>query len=108
MAPPHVFGMWQRLHLHSARKYRRYAWRTQKNLGSKNKAWRFVTKLLAPRCGVPTRNPADGARLALDQTGGVGVLYTGFSGLMQKFIKNNSKGKRTTVQEVVPVPSKPA
>ena len=60
------------------------------------------------RCICADEKERQGRPLALDQTIAVGVLYTGFSGLMQKFIKNNSKGKRTTVQEVVPVPSKPA
>ncbi|MCY0914100.1 hypothetical protein [Massilia antarctica] len=71
--------------------------RTKRGVSSLH--WRAAGLLRAPqaaiRCACADEKSTDGARLALDQTRDVGVLYTDFSGLMQKFIKNNSKPAKT-------------
>ncbi|MDQ1818018.1 hypothetical protein RBA41_32435 [Massilia sp. CCM 9210] len=59
------------------------------------------------RCICAHKKPIDGAPLALDQTCGVGVPYTGFSGLTQEFIKNNCKPAKTHDSSQAPAHQRP-
>ncbi|WP_157778583.1 hypothetical protein [Massilia violaceinigra] len=59
------------------------------------------------RCLCAHKKPIDGVPLALDQTSGVGVPYTGFSGLTQEFIKNNFKPAKTHDSSQAPAHQRP-